>query len=244
MAETSITVLPDSLAAARQTADLIANQIRDKPTSVLGLATGSTPIEVYRELIRRHRSDGLDCSAVTTFNLDEYVGLGPEHPQSYRHFMQENLFDHLNVPVSQTHVPDGLAADLAEHAERYEQAIAAAGGIDVQLLGIGHNGHIAFNEPGAARTSRTRVVRLAEQTIEKNSRFFASVGEVPRTALTMGIDTILESKQIVLLAFGKAKAEAVRRALQGPADSDSPASYLQLHENVTFVLDADAASLL
>lgn len=239
-----VIVRSDATAAAKFVADRFAETIRSLPQCVLGLATGGTPIETYRELIRMHQEEGLDFSAVTTFNLDEYVGLGPDHPQSYRHFMRQHLLDHINIDPSRTHLPDGLATDLQGHAAEYEQQIVEAGGIDLQLLGIGHNGHIAFNEPGAAGDSRTRVVQLAEQTIEKNARFFASADEVPRTALTMGIGTILEAKRIVMLATGAGKAEAVRRALEDPADADHPASFLQTHANVTYVLDQGAASRL
>ncbi len=240
----TVVIRPDAMAASKFVADQLAQTIRSSPHCVLGLATGGTPIETYRELIRMHHQEGLDFSGVTTFNLDEYVGLSPTHPQSYRHFMQQHLLDHVNVDPTRTHVPDGLASDLQKLARIYEQQIADAGGIDLQLLGIGHNGHIAFNEPGAAPESRTRVVPLADQTIDKNSRFFDSIDEVPRTAVTMGIGTILEAKQIVMLATGQAKAEAVRRAIEGAADPSHPASLLQMHPHVTFVLDASAASRL
>ncbi|MCG8648490.1 MAG: glucosamine-6-phosphate deaminase [Pirellulales bacterium] len=244
LAKPTVIVCADAAAAARRVADLFADQIRSSPQSVLGLATGGTPVEAYRELIRMHREEGLDFSQVATFNLDEYVGLAPDHPQSYRYFMQQQLFDHINVDPQRTQVPDGLAGDLDTDAHRYEQQIQTAGGIDLQLLGIGHNGHIAFNEPGAPLDSRTRVVQLAEQTIEKNSRFFDSPADVPRTALTMGIQTILAAKRIVLLATGEAKAAAVCRAIEGEADPSHPASLLQHHPRVTYVLDEAAAARL
>ena len=186
----------------------------------------------------------VDFSYVTTFNLDEYVGLGPEHIQSYRHFMQRQLFDHINVEASRTHVPDGLAIEIESHVVEYEELIRQAGGVDLQLLGIGSNGHIAFNEPGSTVDCRTRLVDLTENTIEANSRFFESASEVPRHAITMGIGTILESRRIVLMATGKAKAAVVKAAIEGPADPVNPASLLQQHPNLTFVLDPMAASEL
>lgn len=230
--------------AARRVAQIIAEAIHENPRVVLGLATGSTPVATYRELVRMHRGEGLDFSQVTTFNLDEYLGLGADHPQSYRAFMQQHLFDHLNVRRERTHVPDGLATDLQAHAREYETRIREAGGIDLQLLGIGDNGHIAFNEPGSSPESRTRVVDLTEETIEANSRFFSSPDEVPRQAITMGIATILEAKRIVLMATGIKKADAVARALSGVVEEASPASQLQTHRDVTFILDAEAASQL
>jgi glucosamine-6-phosphate deaminase len=240
----TILVYPDSAAASSAAAEIIAQKVRATPSCVLGMATGGTPIQTYRELIRLHVEDGLDFSSVTTFNLDEYVGLAADHPQSYRHYMQQNFFDHVNIDPARTHVPDGVAVDSLAASADYEADIVAAGGIDLQLLGIGHNGHIAFNEPGSPRGSRTRVVELSAQTIEKNSRFFDSIDEVPRQAVTMGIATILEAKRIVMLAFGPAKAEAVRLAIEGESNEQHPASLLQGHPSVTFVLDEAAADRL
>ena len=205
-----ILIASDQEDAARCTADLMQETLREKPAGVLGLATGSTPIGVYRLLVNRHRAGHLDFSDVTTFNLDEYIGLGPEHDQSYRYFMQQQLFDHVNVVRERTHVPNGLASNIPEHVQDYEERIRQAGGIDLQLLGIGNNGHIAFNEPGSAIDSRTRQVDLTEDTIEANSRFFNSAAEVPRHAITMGIGTILESRRIILMATGKAKPRPFR----------------------------------
>ena len=230
--------------ASLRVAEMIGEAIKDNPKIVLGLATGGTPIGVYRQLVRMYRDRSLDFAGVTTFNLDEYVGLGPKHPQSYRYFMQEHLFDHVNLEPAKTHVPDGLADDVAASAQEYEDQIRAAGGIDLQLLGIGDNGHIAFNEPGSPADSRTRQVSLSEETIEANSRFFSSSDDVPRHAITMGIGTILEAKRIVLMATGDHKADAVDRAIQGPIDAASPASQLQKNRNVTFVLDVAAAARL
>lgn len=237
-----VLVLPSDAAASIKVAEIFDQAVRENPEIVLGLATGGTPVGCYRELVRRHREEGLSFASVTSFNLDEYVGLPPDHPQSFRHFMQTELFDHLDIESARTHVPNGMASDLASHAAAYEQAIRQAGGIELQLLGIGHNGHIAFNEPGASIDSRTRVVDLTETTIESNARFFDRPDEVPRTAITMGIGTILEANRIVLLATGKDKSEAVRLSVEGPVHTDHPASLLRTHPDVTFVLDAPAAS--
>jgi glucosamine-6-phosphate deaminase len=239
-----IEVCVDDEATALQVAQHISAAIQANPKIVLGLATGGTPVGVYRELVRMHRQDGLDFSGVTTFNLDEYIGLGPDHPRSYRYFMRQQLFDHVNIHAANTFVPDGLAADIALHAKAYEQRIAAAGGIDLQLLGIGGNGHIAFNEPGSTAVCRTRQIELTAATITANSRFFASEDEVPRTAITMGIGTILEAKQIVLMATGLGKADAVQQAIEGRVDEQNPASFLQHHANVIYLLDRPAASKL
>ena len=239
-----ILLQPDADAAARQVAQLFAGAICQNPRIVLGLATGGTPIKTYAELVRMHAAGETDFSQVTTFNLDEYVGLSGDHPQSFRFFMQDQLFDRINVDPQQTHVPSGMADDLMGQAQEYEEKIRAAGGIELQLLGIGSNGHIAFNEPGAARDSRTRVVELTEETIQSNARFFDSVDEVPRRAITMGIGTILEARRIVLLATGKGKAAAVRQAIEEPVAASCPASWLQTHPDVTYVLDRAAASEL
>lgn len=240
----AIMVCDTPAGAADRVAEIIAAAIRGNPQIVLGLATGGTPIPVYRELVRRHRDDSLDFSRLTTFNLDEYVGLGPGHPQSYRQFMQQHLFDHVNVDPLRTHVPDGLASSPTAHSGQYESQIRTAGGIDLQLLGIGHNGHIAFNEPGSSPDSRTRQVDLSEETIQANSRFFSAIDQVPRHAITMGIGTILEAKRIVLMAIGEHKSAVVERAIQGPIDRWLPASELRRNPDVTFVLDAAAASRL
>jgi glucosamine-6-phosphate deaminase len=239
-----VRIFPTASAASQSVAQQIADAVRSQPAVVLGLATGGTPVETYRDLVRMHREQGLDFSAVTTFNLDEYVGLPVDHACSYRRFMNEQLFDQLNIDPSHTHLPDGRASDLVQQAADYEADILAAGGIDLQLLGIGHNGHIAFNEPGSPIDSRTRVVELTDQTIENNARFFDSIDDVPRRAITMGIGTILESRAIVLLATGTGKASAVARAIEGSRDESHPASLLQAHSQVTWVLDEAAASNL
>jgi glucosamine-6-phosphate deaminase len=234
----------DSDAASRRAARFVADLVRKKPNCVLGLATGSTPLAAYRELVRLHREEKLDFSEVTTFNLDEYVGLGPAHPQSYRAFMQQNLFDHLNLQPGRTHVPDGRALDFELHARQYEQRIKDAGGIDLQVLGLGSDGHIAFNEPGSSLGSRTRLKTLASETIRDNARFFGGEDKVPRLAVTMGVGTILESRRCLLLAFGSHKAAAVRDTVEGPITAQVTASALQLHREVICVFDEAAAGQL
>lgn len=239
-----IVICPEADDAARSVAQIIADAVHSNPQIVLGLATGGTPLGAYRELVRMHREEGLDFSGVRSFNLDEYLGLAPDHPQSYRYFMQQHLFDQINIQPANTHVPDGMASDVAAQAAQYEQQIQAAGGIDLQLLGIGANGHIAFNEPGSAIDSRTRAIELTADTISANARFFDSIDQVPRRAITMGIGTILEARRIVLMATGSAKAEAVRCAIEEDADPANPASLLQQHDDVTYVLDVAAAGQL
>jgi glucosamine-6-phosphate deaminase len=239
-----VIIQPDAEAASRRAARFVADLIRKKPDCVLGLATGSSPLGTYRELIRLHREESLDFSQVTTFNLDEYVGLSSVHPQSYRRFMQESLFDHVNLRTEQTHVPDGRALDFESHCRQYEQRIQDAGGIDLQILGIGSDGHIAFNEPGSSLGSRTRLKTLASETIRDNARFFGGEDKVPRLAVTMGVGTILESRRCLLLAFGPHKAKAIRDSVEGPVTAQVTASALQLHREVICILDEAAASLL
>lgn len=222
----------------------MAALVRQKPQCVLGLATGSSPVGTYRELIRMHREEGLDFSGVTTFNLDEYVGLSSVHPQSYRSFMQQNLFDHINIDPGNAHLPDGRALDFESHCRRYEQKIQEAGGIDLQILGIGSDGHIAFNEPGSSLGSRTRLKSLASETIRDNARFFGGEANVPRLAVTMGVGTILESRRCLLLAFGEHKAAAVAATVEGPITAQVTASALQLHREVIGIFDGPAAQQL
>lgn len=225
-------------------AGMIEQQLLCKPNSVLGLATGSTPVGTYQELIRLHRETGLDFTRVITFNLDEYVGLPPSHEQSYRYFMEENLFKHIDIPPGNVHVPYGHTDSVLEFCAWYENEIQRTGGIDIQILGIGGDGHIAFNEPGSSLGSRTRLKTLTEETIKDNARFFDSLEEVPRFAITMGVGTILEAKKIILLANGKAKAEIVAEAIEGPITCQVSASALQLHRDVVVMLDAEAGSKL
>ena len=228
----------------RRAARLISDLVRRKPDCVLGLATGSTPLGTYRELIRLHQESGLDFSRVTTFNLDEYVGLAPSHPQSYRYFMQKHLFDHLNLDPSRTYVPDGRALDFEAHCRQYEQRIRDVGGIDLQVLGVGGDGHIAFNEPGSSLGSRTRLKTLTGETVRDNARFFGSEEQVPRLAVTMGVGTILESRKCLLLAIGSGKAGAIRSAVEGPVTAQITASALQLHRDVIVVVDEAAGNWL
>jgi glucosamine-6-phosphate deaminase len=228
----------------RRAARFIAELVRRKPDCVLGLATGNTPLGAYRELIRLHHEEGLDFSRVTTFNLDEYVGLAPSDPQSYRYFMQKSLFDQINLEPTRTHVPDGRALDFEAHCRQYEQRIREAGGIDLQVLGVGRDGHIAFNEPGSSLGSRTRLKTLTGETVRDNARFFGSEELVPRLAITMGVGTILESRRCLLLAMGASKAAAVRSAIEGPVTAQVTASALQLHRDVIVVLDEEAGSWL
>jgi len=227
-------------AAARR----VARTLNAKPDAVLGLATGSTPLGLYQELIRMHREEGLDFSQVTTFNLDEYVGLRGDHPQSYHYFMQENLFKHINIARQNIYIPSGTTDNYEAFCKWYELRIVECGGIDLQVLGIGSDGHIAFNEPSSSLGSRTRIKTLARQTIEDNARFFSSPEEVPIYAITMGVGTILEAHEIILLAGGESKAKAVAGAIEGPVTSMNTASALQLHRDTTFFLDREAAGEL
>jgi len=239
-----VIVEKDAESVARRAARFVAEIIRRRPTCVLGLATGGTVVGLYNELIRLHREAGLDFSRVASFNLDEYVGLDPAHPQSYRHFMQENFFDHVNIDVRNTHVPDGRALDFDAHCEQYERMIRDEGGIDLQLLGIGSDGHIAFNEPGSSLGSRTRLKTLTPETVRDNARFFGSEEEVPRCAITMGVGTILESRRCLLLACGATKAKAIAATIEGPVTAQVTASALQLHRDVICVIDEAAAGAL
>ncbi|MDR5001961.1 glucosamine-6-phosphate deaminase [Brevibacillus parabrevis] len=239
-----LVIVKDYQEMSRKAAELLASEVKQHPQTVLGLATGGTPVGMYRELIKLHEDEGIDFSQAQSFNLDEYVGLSSAHPQSYRAYMQENLFQHINLPADKTHVPTGDAVDLDKECARYEGAIREAGGIDIQVLGIGNNGHIGFNEPGSSAESTTRVVQLTESTIEANARYFASVEEVPTQAVSMGIKTILGAKKVVLLASGEAKAQAVRLMVEGEPTADVPASLLQLHPDVTVIVDEAAASQL
>lgn len=234
-----VQILNDRAAVAAQAAQLVAAQIREKPDCVLGLPTGETPIGMYDRLAEQCAAGALDFSRVTTFNLDEYYPIAPEHPQSYRYFMNKHLFSRVNIPMESTHVPGGQG-DADENCRAYEQAIAAAGGVDLQVLGIGRNGHIGFNEPNSAPDSRTHRVTLTENTIEANARFFESAGDVPRHAVTMGLGTILDARRILLLATGAEKFDALHKLLAGRFDSTCPATVLLRHENVTILCDRAA----
>ena len=222
----------------------IVNQIKAKPETVLGLATGSTPVGMYRNLVNRYRAGEVRFSKVRTFNLDEYVGLPKDHPCSYYRFMQENLFRDIDVAPEAVSLPDGMASDPEKECGEYEKKIAAAGGVDLQVLGIGHNGHIGFNEPGTPFDSVTHLIRLTQSTIDANARFFDSADQVPRQALSMGIKTIMHAGNILLIVKGEEKVETIRKALYGPITPDMPASILQLHPHLTVIVDQAAAAKL
>ncbi len=225
-------------------AQMVARLIRSKPEAVLGLATGSTPLPFYRELIRMHREEALDFSAVTTFNLDEYVGLGPRHPASYYRFMQENLFEHINIRPELAFIPDGMASDVPASCLEYEARIRDAGGLDVQILGIGSDGHIGFNEPISSLASRTRIKTLTPRTRLDNARYFATPEEVPHHVITMGIGTIMEARQVLLMGFGANKADALAAAIEGPVSAQVPASVLQFHPRAHVLIDEAASGKL
>jgi glucosamine-6-phosphate deaminase len=237
-----VIITPSPGEASAEAARITAALIRSKPRAVLGLATGSTQLGFYDELAAMRARGELDFSEVTTFNLDEYIGLAPDHPQSYAHFMREHFFAKINAAPWRTHIPDGLTQDIPAHCEAYEAAIQEAGGIDLQMLGIGSDGHIGFNEPGSSLGSRTRLKTLTERTIQDNSRFFASPQEVPRHVITMGVGTILDARRCLVLAFGKAKAAAVAAMVEGPVTADVPASALQFHARCALLVDEAAAT--
>jgi len=239
-----IIIQPSSQEASALGARMVARLIRKKPSAVLGLATGSTPLALYRDLIRLHREGDLDFRDVGTFNLDEYLGLTPAHPASYHHFMRENLFQHINIREENIHIPDGMTVDVPAFCQAYEDKIKAAGGIDLQVLGIGGDGHIGFNEPSSSLASRTRIKTLTPRTRQDNARFFATEEEIPEHVITMGVGTIMEAREVVLLAFGAGKAEAVAAAVEGPITASVPASILQLHQKATILLDEEAAGNL
>ncbi len=225
---------------SRRAADIIAAQVLLKPDCVLGLATGSSPVGTYQELVRRNAAGDLDFSRVKSVNLDEYVGLDPSHDQSYAYFMRHNLFDHINIDPKNTNVPSGIAPDPEAECSRYDALIAAYGGIDLQLLGLGPNGHIGFNEPADVFPTGTHQVTLTDSTIQANKRFFARVEDVPRYARTMGIRDIMQARRVLMVVSGEGKAETVRAAFTGPVTPRVPASILQLHPDFTLVADEAA----
>ena len=229
---------------SKKVSKLIAKHIFYKPRTVLGLATGETPLGMYKELVSLYDSDLIDFHDITTFNLDEYLGLDKDNPQSYNYYMHNNLFNHINIPKDNINIPLGLATDIAKEAIDYELKIRRIGGIDLQILGIGRNGHIGFNEPDIKFEALTHVVKLDNQTIEDNSRFFDSMDEVPNQAISMGIKTIMRAKKIILMASGIEKADTIRDSIYGNITPTLPASVLQLHPNVTYILDKAAASKL
>lgn len=231
-------------AMSRKAANILSAQIILKPDCVLGLATGSSPVGTYKQLVEWYKKGDLDFSQVTTVNLDEYKGLSGEDEQSYRYFMNSNLFDHVNIDKSRTFVPNGLEPDSKKACDDYNEIIRKVGGIDMQLLGIGRNGHIGFNEPGEAFEKETHCIKLAPSTIEANKRFFADESLVPRKAYTMGIKTIMSAKKILLIVSGEEKAEAIYKSFMGPVTPEVPASVLQLHNDVILVGDKAALSKL
>ena len=229
---------------SRKAANIISAQVIMKPDCVLGLATGSTPIGTYAQLVEWFKKGDLDFSEVTTVNLDEYRGLPRENDQSYYYFMHDNLFKHVNIDLAKTHLPDGTEADAGKACNDYNNIIHSVGGIDLQLLGLGHNGHIGFNEPGTTFETETHCVDLTEKTIEANKRFFASADDVPKQAYTMGIKTIMQARKILLVVSGKEKAQILHDAFFGPVTPEVPASILQLHSDVCVVADEEALSLI
>ncbi len=239
-----VVILDSPAEVARYGADIFREQLQKKPDSVLGLATGSTPLSLYRELIDSNQRGEISFSEVRSFNLDEYMGLDPEHPQSYRYFMNREFFDHVDIDKRNTHVPPGNADDPFKACDDYEWAIRNSGGIDIQLLGIGRNGHIGFNEPTSCLVSRTRVKTLTRETIEDNARFFRDDEEQPQLSVTMGIGTIMDARLVVLLATGESKAAAVKAMVEGPVSAWCPASALQMHPATVLITDSAAASAL
>lgn len=229
---------------SRMAANYIAAQVTLKPNCVLGLATGSSPVGTYQELIRRYQAGDLDFSKVTSINLDEYKGLSPENDQSYRYFMNTNLFDHINIDKTRTYVPNGLEDNAEKACADYDAVIEHCGGIDLQLLGLGNNGHIGFNEPDTIFAKKTHCVDLTKSTIEANARFFDSMDKVPKQAYTMGIQSIMMAKKILVIVSGEGKAQIVKEAFTGPITSQVPASILQMHPDVTLIADKDALKLM
>lgn len=229
---------------SRQAANIVASLVRLNPTAVLGLATGGTPVGMYKELVKKHQKGTLDFSGVTTFNLDEYYPIEPTNSQSYYYYMNENLFNHINIPEDRIHIPNGMSKEIEKECGIYEKMIVDAGGIDLQVLGIGPNGHIGFNEPDIKFEAGTHLVDLDQHTIEANSRFFNSIEEVPTKAISMGIRTIMQAKKIILLANGKSKAKVIKEMVLGDISPKVPASILQLHNDVTLIIDKDAAEEL
>lgn len=239
-----ILIRKDYAAMCDEAAGLLAEEIRRKPALVLGLATGRTPLGVYERLIRLHKDGKLDFGRVRTFNLDEFISLGPDHPRSFHHELRTHFLDHVNIPRQNIHSLVGLIHNVEHYCEVYERKISAAGGIDIQIVGIGRNGHIGFNEPGSSLGSRTRPKTLAEETLADHRKAFPPGEEVPRFCVTMGIGTIMEAKRVLLLAAGAEKAEIVRKAVEGPITAAVPATVLQVHPRTATILDEPAASKL
>lgn len=234
----------DYEAMSKKAAVIVSSQINMKNDCVLGLATGDTPLGMYKELIRMHNEEIIDFKDVTTFNLDEYYGISGENDQSYKYYMDHNFFNHINIDPKKTYIPNGMAEDIIDECIRYDKLIQENGDIDLQVLGIGRNGHIGFNEPDVKFEACTHLVELDEETIEANSRFFDNIDEVPKKAISMGIKNIMHADKIILIASGLDKADAVKAAVEGSISPNVPASVLQLHPNTIFILDEEAASKL
>ena len=229
---------------SKAAATLFAAEIMENPKTILGMATGSTPVGLYKELVKMYEAGDLDFSQVTTFNLDEYIGLAPEHDQSYHYFMNDNLFNHVNINKENVHVPDGVGFEAGEAGKAYEELMAKTGQVEIQLLGLGCNGHIGFNEPGDHFEDGTHCVDLKESTIEANKRFFESADDVPKQAYSMGIGTIMRSKKILLVVSGEEKAQALKDSIYGPVTPEVPGSILRFHPDVTIIADEAAMSLI
>ncbi len=240
----NVVALDSYEAACRKVADIFSDHLAEKPDTVLGLATGTTPLGLYSELVKDFQEGKISFAQATTFNLDEYCGLEPRHHQSYRYFMETNLFNKVDICLESTHVPDGMNTNTQDACDSYEQAIQKAGGIDIQLLGLGINGHIGFNEPAASFAVATHKIDLAQSTIQANSRLFNGIHEVPTQAYTMGIGTIMAARKIVVIVSGASKAKIVREAFFGPVVPQVPASILQLHPHVTVIVDSEAGALI
>jgi len=241
----NVIIVRDYDELSKKAAQIVANEIKKKPNLVLGLATGSTPLGMYRELVKLYKKGEVDFSQVITFNLDEYVGLSPSDKNSYYYYMYENFFKHINIPQQNIHIPDGAAENIEEECQRYDEEIMKYQRIDLQVLGIGINGHIGFNEPGDELITTTHVTKLAEETRKANARFFESLDKVPQYAVTMGLGTIMKAKKILLLASGKSKAKIISELLGDESVSTKvPASFLLIHPDVTCIFDEEAASLI
>lgn len=239
-----IIIAKDYEEMSKKAANMVASQIILKPNSIVGLATGSTPLSMYKDLIRMYKEEVISFSDITTFNLDEYVGLSKDNPNSYNYYMYENFFKHVDVKSENINIPRGTAENIAEECKSYENRIREMGGIDIQVLGIGNNGHIGFNEPDVKFEATTHLVQLDEDTIKANSRFFDSIEDVPKQAISMGIKTIMHAKKVILLASGESKAEVIKKTIYGSITPEVPASILQLHQDATIILDAAAAKYI
>ncbi|MDD3655946.1 MAG: glucosamine-6-phosphate deaminase [Atribacterota bacterium] len=240
----NVVIVKDYHELSVQAAQLVADQITRKKNTVLGLATGQTPVGMYQELIKKFKKGEIDFSQVVTFNLDEYYGLSPEHPQSYHYFMWDTFFQHININKENIYLLNGITDNIDEECQRFEDLIKKRGGLDLQILGIGDNGHLGFNEPAIGLNSKTHLVNLSKATIRANVKYFDDIKEVPRQALTMGIGTIMKAEKIILLASGRKKSPVIVKTIKGPVSTEVPATVLQLHNEVSIILDQDAASKL